>query len=72
MILLGIPARSRIGGDRRAAGEVAFGDVIAAVGLVVGIVVGVLLHPEVPVSLQPYLPIAVVAALDAVFVSRRG
>jgi small basic protein len=29
--------------------------------------VGVLLHPEVPVSLQPYLPIAVVAALDAVF-----
>ncbi|GAB3468969.1 small basic family protein [Kineococcus endophyticus] len=40
---------------------------IAAVGLVVGVVVGVLLRPEVPVVLQPYLPIAVVAALDAVF-----
>ncbi|WP_432564504.1 small basic family protein [Kineococcus sp. SYSU DK003] len=40
---------------------------IAAVGLVVGIVAGVLLQPEVPVFLQPYLPIAVVAALDAVF-----
>ena len=39
----------------------------ASLFLVVGIVVGVLLHPEVPVSLQPYLPIAVVAALDAVF-----
>jgi small basic protein len=52
---------------RGSAGEVAFRDVIAAVGLVIGIVVGVLLHPEVPVFLQPYLPIAVVAALDAVF-----
>ena len=40
---------------------------IAALGLVVGIVAGVLLRPEVPVFLQPYLPIAVVAALDAVF-----
>ncbi|MFB9378818.1 small basic family protein [Kineococcus gynurae] len=40
---------------------------IAAVGLLVGIVAGVLLQPEVPVFLQPYLPIAVVAALDAVF-----
>jgi small basic protein len=41
--------------------------VIAALGLVIGIVAGVLLHPTVPVWLQPYLPIAVVAALDAVF-----
>ncbi|WP_432492236.1 small basic family protein [Kineococcus gypseus] len=40
---------------------------IAAVGLLVGVVAGVLLRPEVPVALQPYLPIAVVAALDAVF-----
>ncbi|WP_432573103.1 small basic family protein [Kineococcus sp. SYSU DK005] len=40
---------------------------IAAVGLLVGVVAGVLLRPEVPVFLQPYLPIAVVAALDAVF-----
>ena len=39
---------------------------IAVVGLVVGIVLGVLLQPTVPLWLQPYLPIAVVAALDAV------
>jgi len=41
--------------------------VIAVVGLVVGIVLGVVLQPAVPLWLQPYLPIAVVAALDAVF-----
>jgi small basic protein len=41
--------------------------VIAALGLVVGIVAGLILHPTVPLWLQPYLPIAVVAALDAVF-----
>ena len=37
---------------------------IAALGLVIGIVLGVLLQPVVPFWLQPYLPIAVVAALD--------
>jgi small basic protein len=41
--------------------------VIAALGLVAGIVLGLLLQPSVPPALQPYLPIAVVAALDAVF-----
>ncbi len=40
---------------------------IAAIGLAIGIVAGLLLHPTVPLWLQPYLPIAVVAALDAVF-----
>ncbi len=40
---------------------------IAALGLLVGIGLGLLLQPEVPLWLQPYLPIAVVAALDAVF-----
>jgi small basic protein len=35
--------------------------------LVAGIVLGALLDPSVPMALQPYLPIAVVAALDAVF-----
>ncbi len=40
---------------------------IPALGLVIGIAVGVLLQPEVPLWLQPYLPIAVIAALDAVF-----
>jgi small basic protein len=41
--------------------------VIAALALVVGIVLGLVLEPSVPPPLQPYLPIAVVAALDAVF-----
>jgi small basic protein len=41
--------------------------VIAAIGLLIGIVAGIVLQPTVPVWLQPYLPIAVVAALDAVF-----
>jgi small basic protein len=41
--------------------------VIPAIGLVVGILVGLLFHPTVPVWMQPYLPIAVIAALDAVF-----
>ena len=40
---------------------------IAAIGLVVGIVAGLFLEPTVPLWLQRYLPIAVVAALDAVF-----
>ena len=40
---------------------------IPAIGLLVGILAGLLLHPAVPVWLQPYLPIAVIAALDAVF-----
>jgi len=41
--------------------------VIAIVGLVIGVVVGFFLEPTVPLALQPYLPIAVVAALDALF-----
>lgn len=40
---------------------------IAILGLVVGVIVGLLVQPTVPVELQPYLPIAVVAALDALF-----
>ncbi|MDQ1689836.1 MAG: hypothetical protein QOK42_2811 [Frankiaceae bacterium] len=40
---------------------------IPALALVVGVVAGLFLHPTVPLWLQPYLPIAVVAALDAVF-----
>jgi small basic protein len=40
---------------------------IGAIALVVGIVVGLILRPTVPTWLEPYLPIAVVAALDAVF-----
>jgi len=41
--------------------------VIAAIGLLIGIIAGLVFAPEVPASLQSYLPIAVVAALDAVF-----
>jgi len=40
---------------------------IAVLALVAGVVLGVVLEPTVPGWLQPYLPIAVVAALDAVF-----
>ncbi len=40
---------------------------IAIIGLVIGVIAGLLLEPSVPAGLQPYLPIAVVAALDAVF-----
>ena len=40
---------------------------IPLIGLVLGVLLGLVVSPEVPVWLQPYLPIAVVAALDAVF-----
>ena len=40
---------------------------IAVLGLVVGALVGLFFEPAVPAGLQPYLPIAVVAALDALF-----
>ena len=40
---------------------------IAVLGLVVGIVLGLVIQPDVPRGLESYLPIAVVAALDAVF-----
>jgi small basic protein len=46
--------------------------VIAVVGLVIGVVLGVVLQPTVPLWMQPYLPIAVVAALDAVFGATRA
>ena len=40
---------------------------IPLLGLIGGIVIGLVWGPDVPVVLQPYLPIAVIAALDAVF-----
>ena len=40
---------------------------IGIAALVIGIVLGLVFHPDVPEFVQPYLPIAVVAALDAVF-----
>ncbi len=39
---------------------------IPLVGLLAGIIVGVFVRPDVPLWMQPYLPIAVIAALDAV------
>jgi small basic protein len=41
--------------------------VIPAVALLAGLIIGLILRPTVPSWLEPYLPIAVVAALDAVF-----
>jgi small basic protein len=46
--------------------------VIVFVGLVLGIAAGLLLDVTVPLVLQPYLPIAIVAALDAVFGGTRA
>ena len=40
---------------------------IAVLGLVIGVVVGLVVQPGIPAGLVPYLPIAIVAALDAVF-----
>ncbi|EWT07843.1 membrane protein [Intrasporangium chromatireducens Q5-1] len=40
---------------------------IPAIGLLIGLLVGLFLDPSVPLWLQPYLPIAIIAALDAVF-----
>jgi small basic protein len=41
--------------------------VYALLALAAGVVIGLFVHPTVPDWLGPYLPIAVVAALDAVF-----
>ena len=46
--------------------------VIAAIGLLLGVLLGLVLQPDVPIWLEPYLPIAVVAALDAVFGALRA
>ncbi|MBA3741774.1 DUF1290 domain-containing protein [Sporichthya sp.] len=45
---------------------------IGALGLMVGIALGLVFDPTVPVWMQPYLPIAVVAALDALFGALRA
>ncbi len=45
---------------------------IAVFGLVIGVALGFVLQPDVPIGLEPYLPIAVVAALDAVFGAMRA
>lgn len=45
---------------------------IALLGLALGIALGLWLEPSVPTALQPYLPIAIVAALDALFGALRA
>lgn len=45
---------------------------IAILGLVIGVVAGLVFEPTVPSWLQPYLPIAIVAALDAVIGALRA
>ncbi|CAM3523407.1 small basic family protein [Stackebrandtia soli] len=40
---------------------------IAVAALVLGVVLGVVIDIDIPIALQPYLPIAVIAALDALF-----
>ncbi len=45
---------------------------IAILGLALGMLVGFLLDPTVPAVLQPFLPVAVVAGLDALFGAARA
>lgn len=45
---------------------------IALVGLLVGIIAGLILEPTVPVWMQPYLPVMIIAALDAVVGATRA
>ncbi len=40
---------------------------IPLIALLVGAIIGLVLQPTVPAALLPYLPVAVVAALDAIF-----
>lgn len=40
---------------------------IALLALLVGAIVGLYMQPTIPTPLAPYLPVAVVAALDALF-----
>jgi small basic protein len=45
---------------------------IPVIGLLAGIALGLLLEPSVPQALQPYLPIAIVAAMDALLGALRA
>ena len=45
---------------------------IAIIGLIVGVVLGLVFSPTLPSFLQPYLPIMIVAALDALFGALRA
>ena len=45
---------------------------IAILGLIAGVALGLLLEPTLPAFLAPYLPIMIVAALDALFGAARA
>ena len=45
---------------------------LVAVGLVIGVILGLVVQPTIPAGLQPSLPIAIVAALDAMFGALRA
>lgn len=45
---------------------------IPVIGLAVGVIAGLVFQPTLPSGLQPYLPIAIVAALDAVIGALRA
>mgnify|MGYP002738911906 CR=1 FL=1 len=45
---------------------------IAAAGLLLKIIFCLVFEPDVPVALQPFLPVAVVAAMDALFGATRA
>ena len=45
---------------------------VAVIGLIIGILIGVFAQPSIPVELQPYLPIMVVAAFDALVGAARN
>ena len=44
----------------------------ASLGLIIGVVIGVFVRPDIPIALQPYLPIMVLAALDALLGAARA
>jgi len=45
---------------------------LAILGLVVGVILGLVVHPDLSPALQPYLPIMIVAAMDALFGALRA
>lgn len=45
---------------------------LAIIGLAIGIILGIFFDPTVPPVLQPFLPVAVVAGLDALFGAARA
>lgn len=45
---------------------------LAVIGIIVGVAIGLLLEPTLPAFLEPYLPIAIVAAIDAILGAARA